>query len=82
MNGDAGDVPAVIRPAYSRFHAGFDGLDRNTGCFLYTKGSGNRNSGAPVFVRKENELVVVGIVSGGASEDDEYNYGIPVAGIK
>jgi hypothetical protein len=83
MNTDAGNVPpAVISPAYSKFNVGLDGLDRDTGCFLYTKGSGNRNSGAPVFVRKENELVVVGIVSGGSHESDEYNYGIPVAGMK
>ncbi|MDR2680419.1 MAG: FHA domain-containing protein [Tannerella sp.] len=82
MNMDVGDAPAVISPAYSRFNAGVDGLDRNTGCFLYTKGSGSRNSGAPVFVRKENELVVVGIVSGGFSENDEYNCGIPVGGMK
>jgi hypothetical protein len=82
MSTEAGDAPAVVSPAYSRFNVGFDGLDRSTGCFLYTRGSGNRNSGAPVFVRKENELVVVGIVSGGSHDGDEYNYGIPVANMK
>jgi hypothetical protein len=81
MNIGAGNPPAVVAPAYSRFNVGVDGLD-NTGCFLYTRGPGNPTSGAPVFARKENELVVIGIVSGGSPENSEYNYGIPVSAVK
>lgn len=78
VNMDAGNLPSVVTPAYNRFSVGVDGLD-STGCFLYTRGPGNPDSGAPVFVRKEDELVVVGIVSGGSPENSEYNYGIPVS---
>ncbi|MDR0698437.1 MAG: FHA domain-containing protein [Tannerella sp.] len=77
MNMDASHPPTAIMPAYNRFSVGVDGLDA-TGCFLYTRGAGNPNSGAPIFARKENELVVVGVVSGESTENNEYNYGIPV----
>ncbi|MDR2774738.1 MAG: FHA domain-containing protein [Tannerella sp.] len=77
MNMDASSPPTAITPAYNRFSVGVDGLG-DTGCFLYTRSPGNPNSGAPVFARKENELVVVGIVSGESAENNEYNYGIPV----
>jgi hypothetical protein len=78
MNRGAISPPTAILPAYNRFSVGVDGLD-DTGCFLYTgRGGGNLNSGAPIFAREGNELVVVGIVSGESTENDEYNYGIPV----
>jgi len=76
-----GESASFINPTYNSFSVGFDGLD-NTGCFLHTRGVDHGNSGGPIFVRKENVLVVVGIVSRGSHKSEEYNYGIPVSAIR
>ncbi len=75
-----GDTPSAISPAFNKFNAGFDGLD-NCNCILHTRGTDHGNSGGPVFARKDNKLVVIGIVSRGA-QSEEYGYAVPVSALK
>jgi len=70
-----------ISPAYNRFTVGFDGLDIS-GCFLHTRGIDSGNSGGPIFARRNDKLVVVGIVSRTSHKSDEYSYGVPIAAIR
>jgi len=74
------DTQAGIAPVYNRFTVGFDGLD-NSGCILHTRGADYGNSGGPIFARKNDKLVVVGIVSRTAQKSDEYNNGVPISAI-
>ncbi|MCL2074291.1 MAG: FHA domain-containing protein [Marinilabiliaceae bacterium] len=67
-------------PIYHNCSVGLDGLNY-TGCFLHTRGADFGNSGGPIFARKRNKLVVVGIVSA-KSQSAEYNYGVPIAEIR
>jgi len=75
------DTPSIINPIYNKFSVSMDGLD-NSGCFLHTRGTDFGNSGGPIFARKGNELVVIGIVSRGSSRSEEYNYGVPISAIQ
>ena len=72
-----GDTPSVINPVYNKINVSLDGLD-NSGCFLHTRGTDKGNSGGPIFARKGDELVVIGIVSRG-SKSDQYGYGVPIS---
>jgi hypothetical protein len=76
-----GDTQSTITPTYNTFSVGFDGLDKS-GCFLHTRGTDHGNSGGPIFARKGNKLVVVGIVSRGSNRSEEYNYGVPISALK
>ena len=76
-----GETHDVIAPVYNRFTVGFDGLD-TSGCFLHTRGVDSGNSGGPIFARKNDKLVVVGIVSRSSHKSEEYNYGVPISAIR
>ncbi|MDR2130910.1 MAG: FHA domain-containing protein [Odoribacteraceae bacterium] len=75
-----GDTPSRVNPTYNRFAVGFDGLD-NSGCFLHTRGIDHGNSGGPILVKQGNILTVIGIVSRGSTQSEEYGYGVPISAI-
>ena len=76
-----GNMPTEISPTYNNCKVSNDGLD-NTGCFIHTRGTDHGNSGGPIFARQDDRLVVIGIVSRGSRQSDEYNYGVPISAIQ
>jgi hypothetical protein len=74
------DIPGSVEPPYTKFSVASNGLD-NSLCFLHTRGVDHGNSGGPIFAVKDNRLVVVGIVSRGSSQSEEYAYGVPISNI-
>lgn len=51
------------------------------GCIMHSQGTDHGNSGGPIFALKNNKLVVVGIVSRGEIETEQYNWAVPICHI-
>jgi hypothetical protein len=75
------DGNLLVEPIYNKMAVARDNLDKY-GCILTSQGADHGNSGGPVFVLRNNRLVVVGIVSRLDFQTEQYNHIVPVKQIK
>ena len=68
----------VADPVYIGMKIAMDGLN-NRDMITISYGADHGNSGGPLFVRKGNELYVIGILSGGAIKSDRYDEVVPIS---
>lgn len=69
-----------IQPITNEMTVSRPGLAPN-GCIMHSQGTDHGNSGGPIFALKNNKLVVVGIVSRGEIETEQYNWAVPICNI-
>jgi hypothetical protein len=75
------DGNQLVEPIYNKMSVSRDGLDKE-GCITVSQGSDHGNSGGPVFIQRNNKLVVVGIVSRGDYRTTQYDHIVPIKQIE
>lgn len=81
MGNGINDGNNTIEPIYNRLSVVRDGLTKAR-CIMVNQGVDHGNSGGPVFIMKNGQLYVVGIVSRGDLNSQFYNHLIPMCNIK
>mgnify|MGYP002624549915 CR=1 FL=1 len=70
-----------IEPIYNKLSISRSGLNK-AGCIMVSEGIDHGNSGGPVFVVNNGEMVVVAIVSRGDFNSNIYNHLVPLSNLK
>lgn len=75
-----GDGKTLVEPIYNKLSIVRDGLTKAR-CIMVNQGIDHGNSGGPVFIVKDGQLYVVGIVSRGDFNSKFYNHLIPMSNL-
>jgi hypothetical protein len=75
------DGSSFIEPIYNKMSVSRNNLN-SAGCIMTSQGVDHGNSGGPAFVMRDSRLVVVGIVSRGDPNTNQYNHIVPIQEIK